>query len=107
MMCRGYAPMLLNYPSWSISVEWAMYLLFPGMAFIQGRYGRGPLVGIPACSAIALWTLLSYRLLEAGTFGAIFNPLRALPTFIAGIIMSASLREIRWVKSDSCWINEL
>jgi peptidoglycan/LPS O-acetylase OafA/YrhL len=89
------APMPLNYPSWSISVEWAMYLLFPAMALIQTRYGRVPLAVIAACSVMALWMLLSYRLLDADSFGLIFNPLRALPTFTAGIIISASLRQIR------------
>ena len=94
------APLPLNYPSWSISVEWAMYLLFPGIALIHRRYGRGPLLAIAAFSAIALWTLLNYRLLEAGTFDTIFNPLRALPTFTAGILIAVSLRNIRcgaWV----------
>ena len=74
-----------NTPSWSISAEWFLYLVFPAIAYVGRRMGAGSLVlsalVLVACLEwgqshgwIRDWTSLTYD----------YGMLRALPTFLAG-----------------------
>lgn len=74
-----------NAPSWSISAEWAMYLVFPVILRL-GRRGGGWLLAAVAVAVAAGLDLLAARgvvidwTLMTNDFGA----LRALPGFIGG-----------------------
>ena len=71
-----------NYPSWSISTEWAGYLVFPLIMAVLGRImGLVTISALPAC----LFTLCLISFLYNGlnlTFGA--SLLRFFPEFLAG-----------------------
>ncbi|KQN04305.1 hypothetical protein ASE78_17195 [Sphingomonas sp. Leaf25] len=86
-VCRAVS---FNTPSWSISAEMAMYLLFP-LFVMLARPGRGLLLLVLAAVAIALLELWStypgaqYWLLRASQGGA----LRAVPSFLFGLALHA------------------
>lgn len=40
MWWRGQAPLTMNVPDWSISVEWALYLVFPLLVLLLRRLAR-------------------------------------------------------------------
>ena len=74
-----------NYPSWSISAEWMLYILFPAVAFAMRRGGPAAMFGLAGLALLALealnatgrlgtWTELTYQL----------GYLRAVPTFLIG-----------------------
>jgi peptidoglycan/LPS O-acetylase OafA/YrhL len=68
-------PLPFNFPVWSISAEWAMYLLFPLLVWICHRVGWLSLAIVALCSALAI-----YFLLDAGEMHRpVWNALRALP----------------------------
>ena len=74
---------LLNYPSWSISAEFAVYLLFPVFAvFLRGPFRQG---------AMIVLIIAGYGVLAAHSsslqLGATFNLLRALLAFPLGILL--------------------
>jgi peptidoglycan/LPS O-acetylase OafA/YrhL len=84
-----------NYPSWSISAEWAGYLLFPFLwALLRRQNGTGlavvlPLtfVGVAVCQAVARAEHLSL------TFDG--GLLRFFPEFIAGMAIVPLLPKLR------------
>jgi peptidoglycan/LPS O-acetylase OafA/YrhL len=84
-----------NYPSWSISAEWAGYLMFPYLwALLRRQNGTGlaivlPLtfVGVAVCQAIAHIDNLSL------TFDG--GLLRFFPEFIAGMAIVPLLPKLR------------
>ncbi|MDX8353762.1 acyltransferase [Cognatiyoonia sp. IB215182] len=76
---------VLNFPSWSISGEFAAYLVFPLLAFIVHR---GQLAAF-ALAAVSLGVIITYDVLvqtEAITWERIAL-LRALPGFALGVIL--------------------
>ena len=93
-----------NYPSWSISAEWMLYILFPAVAFAMRRGGAVAMFGLAALALLALealnatgrlgtWTQLTYQL----------GYLRAVPTFLAGAGLCCAVdrcallfRSFRW-----------
>ncbi|MBW4022991.1 MAG: acyltransferase [Proteobacteria bacterium] len=80
-----------NYPSWSISTEWAGYLLFPLLAFRVSRLGRGR-AGMAAAglaAALLILAALSPVGLNLTYAGAL---LRFFPEFVAGILLARLLR---------------
>lgn len=81
-----------NYPAWSISVEWAMYLLFPLLMLLRRCGGALVLVAIVAIGFLANEALL-------GTLPRPFwyldlNPVRAIPTFAIGILIFIIFRPL-------------
>jgi len=80
-----------NYPSWSISTEWAGYLLFPLFALLASRCGRGTAAFAAAAAALALLLVsgLSVSGLNLTFRGAL---LRFFPEFIGGILLARLLR---------------
>lgn len=78
-------PLPANFPAWSISAEWAMYLLFPLTALAARLFGRSVIPMV--CSAAG--ALLIAGLLYAGEMHhPIWSALRAVPTFFAGVLIS-------------------
>jgi peptidoglycan/LPS O-acetylase OafA/YrhL len=80
-----------NYPSWSISTEWAGYLLFPLLALLASRgQARGAwLAAAGAGLALLLLSGLSASGLNLSYRGAL---LRFFPEFIGGILLARLLR---------------
>ncbi len=80
-----------NYPSWSISTEWAGYLLFPLLALAAACLGRRAAVGLAAAMGLCLIIIatLSPTGLNLSYQGAL--P-RFFPEFIAGILLARLLR---------------
>jgi peptidoglycan/LPS O-acetylase OafA/YrhL len=80
-----------NYPSWSISTEWAGYLLFPLLALLASRCDsrRAALATAAAGLALLLLSGLSASGLNLTYQGAL---LRFFPEFIAGILLARLLR---------------
>ncbi len=79
-----------NYPSWSISTEWAGYLLFPLLALLAARWdGRqAALAAAVAGFALLLVSGLSASGLNLTYQGAL---LRFFPEFIGGILLARIL----------------
>jgi peptidoglycan/LPS O-acetylase OafA/YrhL len=77
-------PLPFNFPAWSISAEWAMYLLFPLMVWICHRVGWLSLAIVALCSALTI-----YFLVDGGVMHRpVWNALRALPTFSLGVLLA-------------------
>jgi len=81
-----------NFPAWSISVEWAMYLLFPFIALISRRLG---FLFLPAIIVVGFFVNEMY--LASGFVPAhawIFNvnPIRALPSFAIGMLIATQVK---------------
>ncbi len=75
-----------NYPSWSVSAEFFVYLLFPVFLFIIRRLGFWTALLIPCLCAVLntyLFDRLGLRPWTSATFD--FGCLRAVPSFIAGM----------------------
>jgi len=76
-------PLPFNFPAWSISAEWAMYLLFPLLVWISHGKGRSILILIAMSAGIVIFVLV-----HIGTMHQpIWNALRALPTFTMGVLL--------------------
>ena len=89
----------LNYPSWSISAEFFVYLLFPAFLFVLLRFG--PLATLML--AVAFATLMgAWRDLEGmRTWTQAtndFGNLRAVPSFMVGMALHVLLSKGREVK---------
>jgi peptidoglycan/LPS O-acetylase OafA/YrhL len=76
-----------NYPSWSVSAEMFVYLLFPAFLFMINRLGAFALAlpfafGAAVIAAFSLFGL-------GGWWNATFNGgcLRAAPSFVAGMVI--------------------
>ncbi len=79
-------PMSLNFPSWSISAEFFLYLLFPLFALLVLRLGAAR--ALLAAYALGLCMTLIWSRLGLGDWTdatADFGNLRATPSFIAGM----------------------
>lgn len=77
-----------NGPSWSLSAEWAAYLLFPVFAFVGLKRGRGPwntllLSGLLFVSLDAFYRWRYGEVLPNATLA--FGVLRIVPEFLYGI----------------------
>jgi peptidoglycan/LPS O-acetylase OafA/YrhL len=88
----------LNGPSWSISAEWAVYLLFPAFILLARKCGAGALplaaaaciAGLEAMTHFGLtpethWTEMSWD----------YGALRAVPSFIIGIWLASHVESRR------------
>lgn len=85
-----------NFPSWSVSVEFFAYLLFPLiMILIRLKYGA-------LCLAIIAFSAYLFMLLILGTFHVEENLslIRGIPSFILGIL-TFRIRAITSFLSDS------
>ena len=93
----------LNFPSWSISSEFFVYLLFPAFALMMARVRPiGALVIALAFAIVmdAVRTSLGMRTWTLATFD--YGMLRAVPTFLAGmavcqIVRALPARPIPWI----------
>jgi peptidoglycan/LPS O-acetylase OafA/YrhL len=93
----------LDFPSWSISAEWFLYLLFPTLAAFVLRVRPGGALLAAAVFALAVAMArdaFGLRDWTRATFD--FGMLRALPSFVAGIavciiVERAPRRRLSWV----------
>jgi peptidoglycan/LPS O-acetylase OafA/YrhL len=89
-------PAPLNFPAWSISVEWGMYLLFPALVLIARGFGN---LGLMAIIAIGFWAhevVLRDHLVTPNLWFVEISLIRALPTFSIGLLISRSYRMLQF-----------
>ena len=82
------ANMSFNYPSWSVSAEFFVYLLFPLFLLVVRRLGLWTALLIPCLCAVLntiFFDALGLRSWTIATFD--FGCLRAAPSFIAGMVV--------------------
>lgn len=89
-----------NLPAWSLSVEWAMYVLFPLLIFICRRFGVWTLLVTIALGFLANQTYLAT--LPTPLWYLDLNPLRALPTFAIGVLIAETIE--RFANPYSVWL---
>jgi peptidoglycan/LPS O-acetylase OafA/YrhL len=94
------AALPFNYPAWSISVEWAMYLLFPLLMLLYRRAGYFGLLTIVLIGFFANAALMG--MLPVPSWFLDFNPIRAVPTFVIGILIAMMFR--RFSFRNGVWI---
>jgi peptidoglycan/LPS O-acetylase OafA/YrhL len=85
----------LDFPSWSISAEWFLYLLFPTLAAFVLRVGPRSAIATAIIFALALALArdaLGLRDWTRSTFD--FGMLRALPSFIAGMAVCITVERV-------------
>jgi peptidoglycan/LPS O-acetylase OafA/YrhL len=84
-----------NMPSWSISAEMAMYLMFPLFVLLFQRAGNAALAALVVLSFCFLDFLLAEGILPAPWQQ---NPglLRALPTFVLGFLIANVVVSLKW-----------
>lgn len=99
---QPHAQLVFNFPSWSISVEWAMYLCFPIFALLYRKIGWGALAAISMVAFAAMEYNLCFEPRYHGMWFLMNVPLRALPTFTIGIILSQSYG--RWPIRHGVWM---
>ena len=93
----------LNFPSWSISSEFFVYLLFPAFALLLARVRPLGAILIAIAFAFAMdqtRTALGMRSWTLATFD--YGMLRAIPTFLAGMavcvfVRSLPVKRIPWI----------
>ncbi|MHB1303380.1 MAG: acyltransferase family protein [Acidiphilium sp.] len=76
-----------NYPSWSISTEWAGYLLFPFLIFGYRRFYDVAMLPLLPLAFFVLCVLVYYHGSLNLTFG--YSLLRFFPEFLAGMVTAA------------------
>lgn len=76
-----------NYPSWSVSAEFFVYLLFPLFLVCVNRVGSRFALLLPLASAIAIaWFFKACKLEHPWTYATYdFGCLRAVPSFLGGM----------------------
>nr|WP_081747853.1 acyltransferase [Bradyrhizobium sp. 44] len=89
------APLQFNYPAWSISVEFAMYLLFPLLMLCGRRFGMLSLVAIALAGFVTLEVLWARGFMNAPYWDENYSPVRGLPTFTAGIVIAGVYGKLR------------
>jgi peptidoglycan/LPS O-acetylase OafA/YrhL len=80
------AKLPFNFPAWSISVEWGMYLLFPIIVWITQRAGNLLLVALMIAGFVGLEIALGH--VTPPLWFADNSIIRAVPTFALGILIS-------------------
>jgi len=88
----------LNVPSWSISAEWGLYIVFPIFVIVWKRFGETPLIVTALAMVLALevggqiglfgqrhWTELTWD----------FGVARAVPSFLIGIWLALKVGDYR------------
>ena len=83
-----------NFPAWSISVEWAMYLAFPLIMLFYRRVGIWALVFLIAAGFAGIEYVIYAKLTDLPTWFGNISPIRALPTFAAGILIALTYRAV-------------
>jgi peptidoglycan/LPS O-acetylase OafA/YrhL len=78
----------LNFPAWSISVEWGMYLLFPVLVIVTRSFGPLALVATVLLGFISIEIVLRLEFVNPPLWFANINLIRALPTFALGVLIS-------------------
>jgi peptidoglycan/LPS O-acetylase OafA/YrhL len=81
-----------NFPSWSISAEWAAYLLFPLIAAGVLAVSRRPALALGAVSALMVAAYFGLEALYGRPFTELTaqgGALRILPTFALGVTLYA------------------
>ena len=73
-----------NFPAWSVSAEWAMYLAFPALAALAKRTGALSLLILAALIYVSIWTLVEIDALHH----PIISALRAAPAFCIGMAIA-------------------
>jgi peptidoglycan/LPS O-acetylase OafA/YrhL len=92
----------LDFPSWSISAEWFLYLLFPTLAAFVLRIGpRGAIISAIVFALMLAIAREAFGLRDWTRSTFDFGMLRALPSFVAGMavcgfIERAPLRRLSW-----------
>jgi peptidoglycan/LPS O-acetylase OafA/YrhL len=84
-----------NYPSWSISAEWFMYLLFPVIALLCRRARAWGLLVVAAGCVLVLEVITRRHLIASSAWTGMsfdFGALRAIPTFTVGVMIG------RWIE---------
>ena len=74
----------LNFPAWSISVEWFLYLLFPAIIWLRHRTGIWALFVVATLGFAGM----EFALIAGLAKPPLFNPLPAIPTFAIGVLIS-------------------
>jgi peptidoglycan/LPS O-acetylase OafA/YrhL len=83
-----------NFPAWSVSVEWAMYLLFPILMLLVRRFGNLTLVALIITGFVSVEYTLESGLINPPLWFANISPIRALPAFSAGVLIARTFRSI-------------
>jgi peptidoglycan/LPS O-acetylase OafA/YrhL len=95
----------LDFPSWSISAEWFLYLLFPTLAAFVLRVGPRGAIAAAIAFALALTLTrdaLGMRDWTRATFD--FGMLRALPSFVAGMAVCMIVEGAPQLRLSWMWV---
>lgn len=84
-------PHLINYPLWSIAVEWHIYLLFPALVWLWRRWGPG---------WTTAGTMLAVSVFQTLTNGPPLNTI--LPQYAALFVMGMLASDIAFGPSRAC-----
>ncbi len=80
----------LNAPSWSISAEAFVYILFPLFVFTANRLGPALSLGVAGLAAVIIEFVRAASGLPPGTLATFdFGMMRAVPMFLSGVAVHA------------------